>query len=283
MSYARIRNLLGLLPALLAGGFAHAAITTTAMSMPDELSAEKPLGFSIDSSLSRGMIEYRDVVDLSVNGNIGYRLSNGHKIAGTISYLSAVYRDETGTTLNTPVAFPERYGFTNLKFLYMVPEFYKSESLTLMWKNTVIFPTSEIARRASLYGAVSTELNLDWVVTNRITLSPAGGVVVRGYRYDDANVDGTVINSPFATYVSGTVAFMPVKNLIASGTYMLTDNLNYQNTWDLSQKADAQLAYSVSPTLQFHIDYGWKDEILTNDEAFAADKSSFGAGVKASF
>ncbi len=51
----------------------------------------------------------------------------------------------------------------------------------------------------------------------------------------------------------------------------------------MNQKASGSLQYGISKTVMVHADYGWKDKVLTNDEAFAAGKSSFGGGFKVSY
>lgn len=274
---------LAALAGLMTGRAAFAAITTSAMSMPAGMEEEKPLGFSIDSSISRGFIEYEDVVDLELNGNVGYRFNKSHSVAGTISHRGAIYREETGSSLSTPIAHTERYGFTNLRFMHTMPEIITRTWSKLSWRNTLILPTSAVARDASLNGALATQLDWDLIVHDRLTITPEIGVIARSYRYDTANVNGSEMNSPFGYFVGSTISVEVLNNLIANAGYTIWSNQDFDKVWTMSQKAQASLQYSISRTFMVHADYGWKDKVLTNDEAFAAGKSSFGGGFSVSY
>ncbi len=275
--------LLTALAGLTTGGAAFAAITTSSVSMPSGMEEEKPLGFSIDSAISRGFIEYEDVVDLELNGNVGYKINKSHSISGTISHRGAIYREETGSSLSTPIAHTERYGFTNLKFMHTMPELLTRSWSKLAWTNTAVLPTSVVARRASLNGGLISQLDWDLIVHERFTITPEIGVIVRSYRYDSADVNGTELNSPFGYFVGSSVSWEVLRKLIASAGYTVWNNQDFGKVWTMNQKAGASLQYNISKTAIIHADYGWKDKVLTNDEAFAAGKSSFGGGFKVSY
>lgn len=238
----------------------------------------KPLSAMLTVFTDRGLDEYADTYGLNFGGSLLYEFQTNRVFGIELAYSSILKRPD-GELLRSYDSNSDRFGFGDTKFSFTIPELWKSENYRLAWLSKLTLPTSEVSRRASMQAEVSTEMQLEVKLTGWFALQPVSGMYYRQHQFDDADVAGTLVNSPFGIKYGLQSTLSPTQWLSLTALFSETQRLDYENRVKAIQTLSTTGTVSFSNKIKGFVSYLWRDEVITNDKAFSDDKANVSAGL----
>lgn len=246
--------------------------------------SQKRFNFVLSTSASRGLDEFADTYFSDISFSTSYRLNTWSALSLSIAY-NTIALNSDGDLFNNEVNQPDIYGFSNLSVGWSVPGIYRSKSkkTSINYFASLTAPTSRVSQRASMIGGLGNGIVMRYRPFSKLITFMRVSARVSHFRFDDADLAGNSVNSPFSTGYGVGASYIFNRYIIGSLSYGNSFRLDYNEDWLSFQRMSASVNFNISSQMGAYAGYAWSDRFLSNDEMFDDDRSSIFMGVSYAF